>query len=173
LDRDPISINILFDECIGQRVAESLVNVLQLDTRFSLNAEYLKRWIAEGASDQEWVPRARDERRFVITADSGRQRKGPPLQLLLPYHGVSGAFFTGGVHNKPQVEKARAILSLWSHIVDAAIEDTVGRYRMGIHTKAKNGLVSTFAWKEWPLSKKEQERLRDEQGSFRETFDFK
>ena len=172
MDGDTLSIRLLFDECIGDAVAKSLVRVLQFDSRFSIDAQYLKQWLVEGIGDEKWVPRARDEKRFVITADRGRKHKGPPLQILLPLHGVSGVFFTGGLHNKPQAEKARAVISMWGHIVDASLTQNYSRYKIGIQSKAKTDLTGSYYWRKWPLSEPEYDRLNEEKGWFPEKLDF-
>lgn len=106
------SINLLFDETVGEPVARATIEVLKF-SHHEIDAVCMKDFEGKGAKDDHWVLRAAKEGRFVITGDRGRFRDRAPLDILLPYHGVSGAFMTGKLHSgRSQFEKARAIITL-------------------------------------------------------------
>jgi len=146
-------LKLLFDETIGHPIANAIIEVLKFDQRFDLDAVTMCNFAGKGAKDPHWIILAKKQKRLVITGDRGRKKDGAPLDLLLPYNGVTGVFMTGQLHSgRPQLEKARAIISLWPHIVETADETPGKRFKMRIAGKS-------FSLEEWPLNVKSQERM--------------
>lgn len=155
------SIKLLFDETIGPPIAKAVIELLKFTTP-DLDAVTISEYMGSGTKDPHWVFKASQEQRFVITGDRGKKKDGAPLDILLPYHGVSGAFMTGVLHSKrKQFEKARAVISLWPDILDAANGTAGMRYSMRIVGKS-------FDLVEWPLDDKAKRRQVELLGKFPE-----
>lgn len=142
-------VKLLFDETIGEPIARAAIDFLNWDKSCEIDAQFMRSFMGEGTGDSEWVPRAAAERRFVITGDRGKSSRSAPLDLLLPYLGVSGVFMTGALHESKQFQRMRAVITLWPHIVEAAAGRPATRYRMRIDRER-----ASFAWAEWPLNDK-------------------
>lgn len=164
-------VRLLFDECIGENVARALVKVLAFNKNEQIDAVYMKSWLREGVKDTEWVPTARREGRFVITTDCGKRNDGAPLNLLLPKHGVSGAFITPTIHGRNQADKARAVMAVWPHIAIATRGIKGVRYKIRINSKIGDEIQS-FGWFDWPLSERDDEKIKESTGRFRERLPF-
>ena len=155
-------VKLLFDETIGAPIARALIDVARHHTEYTVDAVVMGDFEGCGSKDDHWAVRAQLEGRFVITGDRGRG-DGPPLDILLPYLGVSAAFMTGTLQSKrPQFEKARSVLFLWPAIVAAASASTPGtRYRMRC-------LGDGYHFAEWPLNDKARRRQVELLGKFPE-----
>lgn len=156
------SVKILFDETMGAPVVRAAIEAIKFDRKYEVEAVYMKDLVGSGAKDEEWVPKAAEGNWFVITGDRGRGKLSTPLPLLLPYHGISAAFMTGGLQSKrPQFEKLRATIFLWPQIRDAALGARGLRYRMQIQGES-------FRFVEWPLDENTMKRQIELLGRFAE-----
>lgn len=156
-------LNLLFDENLGIPIARAVFEVLKFDKSVDVYAEYMVDWIRAGCKDDEWVPKAKSEGKFVITGDKGKRRDGAPLDLLLPFHGVSACYFTGGLQARKQIEKARALIHVWPELVKRVAKDKQGtRYSLRM-----NG--TSYSLTEWPLNEAAKARQVKELGRFPET----
>jgi hypothetical protein len=156
------SINIVFDQTLGPKVARAIIEVLKLDKSVDLNAVSMADWAGPSAKDEDWCIRARDERRFVVTGDRGRLGIGAPLHLLLPYVGVSAAYLTPSLQSRSGIEQARAVVSVWPDLKEASGGTAGARYSIGISRDA-------FSWSDWELKEHERKRQEAELGRFSES----
>lgn len=146
----------MFDETFGEPVARAALGLLEYDSTITIEPAFMRKWIGEGVKDNVWAKRAGKEGWFVLTCDRGKTQDGAPLDLLLPYHGVSAAFLTPTLHGRKQFEKLRAVLSLWPKIMRGATGPSGIRYSMGI--RAVHNDDDGFSWREWPLTEKQKKR---------------
>jgi hypothetical protein len=156
-------IRLLFDETIGDPVVCALAGLLRFEKQISIEAQSMRQFLGAGTKDSEWVGKAAAEEWFVITGDRGKKNDGAPLDLLLPFHGISGAFLTGRLHGeRSQFEKMRAILVIWPHLLEAIQNGPRGvRYKISIDG-------SSFGWRMWPLDEKASQRQVELLGKFPE-----
>lgn len=162
MDSRSSGIKLLFDETVGEPIARAILDVLRFDDRYQIDGTTIKDYLGKGTLDSDWVPQVAKEGRFVITGDRGRRRDGAPLDLLIPFHGASGAFMTGKLQGSKQVEKARSVIVLWPHIVKAATGTPGMRYRMRI-------AGDSFSWADWPLNDAAKRRQVELLGKFPKT----
>ncbi len=115
-------MKLLLDECIPSGISGSIAKFMAAAKPPVETVHMIVFTGKQGEPDDVWVPKAANEGWFVITGDSVRSKEGPPLHRLLPEHGVSAAFLSGKLQQKPGFEKVRAVISLLDALRDAAAQ---------------------------------------------------
>ncbi|MBS0657720.1 MAG: hypothetical protein JSR82_05660 [Verrucomicrobia bacterium] len=121
-------MKLLFDENFGRPLVGALAEVV----KFSREPHEL-RHIGElrtlGGPDDEWIPQIAGGDWLVVSGDRGKQG-GPKLPRLCLEAGVTHVLVSGRMHNSPQFEKARAVLSVWPELMKAAEGPRGERYSL-------------------------------------------
>jgi hypothetical protein len=109
-------IKLFFDNCIGPPISKSIGGVL---CYHSLNpkVKHLKDFFDESIKDDEWIPQIAKDSWIIITADRAKKYGGPKLPAICKKFNVTHILISGKLHNAPQFEKARAIISLFPRII--------------------------------------------------------
>lgn len=139
-------IRLLFDECLGAPIMESLAPLLaQGSDRFRLM--HVLEFQKQGVPDSEWVPRIAAEGWIVITTDRGKRNKREAHEEKLPYlcrlYRVTHILLSATLHHRRGIEKAIAIASVWSGLIAAASATRGTRFSLQITAAGHARLVNT------------------------------
>jgi len=122
-------IKLFFDNCIGTSISRSIGNVIDFH-RLKPKVKHIQDFFDASITDDKWIPAIADENWIVITSDKAKRRGGAKLPSICKRYDVTHILISGKLHNAPQFEKARAIISLFPQIVSAAEEPSGTRYSM-------------------------------------------
>jgi hypothetical protein len=149
-------VKLFLDDCISPRLAPVLQSVLDLGTTKAV-VHHFDQLAASGTGDDLWVPRAAEDGYVVVTKDSGRKRRGPPLQLLLPAWNIPAIFCYRKLNLQPSFVQASAIVAILPGLVGTSrAGPPKGRYRLKM-TEAQCG--PRFSLEPWPLSRQERDGM--------------
>lgn len=121
-------MKLLFDENFGRPLVEALGRLIKF-SREEVEVRHIIELRHGGRKDDEWVPEVAGGDWLVLTCDRGKSA-GPKLPQLCREAGLSHVLVSGGLHNSPQFEKARAVLAVWPALVEACAEAAGTRFSL-------------------------------------------
>lgn len=134
-------LRLFFDENIGVKILEAMKGLLKYYEN-KHEHEIIIKHISEtggmGATDDIWVPKLKNQGWIVFTADRGRNGR-VRLPSICIQNGITHVLFSSSIHGAPQFEKARAILTVWSEILD--INPLGGRYSLQYASTKKTAVL--------------------------------
>ena len=112
-------IKLLFDECLTGPVVEQLCKLLAYSKRI-VEHKLLPDIVKRGTTDDEWVPKIKDDGFIVVTGDSGRigGTKGTKLPFVCQRYSVTYVMLSGSIQQKSGFEKARAFMAVWEEVCE-------------------------------------------------------
>ena len=120
---------ILFDENLGKPLVAAIAGLVRF-SRDECDICHLIDFVGrEGEKDEAWIPRLKADGWLVITADRGKSG-GSKLPQICRKERVTHVLISGKLHNRPQFEKARAILVTWPDILNASSGTQGARFRI-------------------------------------------
>ena len=122
-------VKLFFDNCIGSPISDAIGNMLRFHNVKPV-VRHIKEYFDQSTPDDIWIPQIAKEGWIVITADKAKRYGGPKLPTICKNEKLTHILISGKLHNAPQFEKARAIISLFPKIVTAAKEPSGTRYSM-------------------------------------------
>lgn len=128
-------MKLLFDENFGLPLVKALRGLIAFSRELT-EAQHIIELQHSGAKDAEWIPKIAAGGWIVLTADRGRSA-GAKLPQLCRAAGITHVLVSGSLHNRPQFEKARAVLVVWPQLAAMAAEPPGGsfslRYSHALH----------------------------------------
>ncbi|MCB9211593.1 MAG: hypothetical protein H6609_19695 [Ignavibacteriales bacterium] len=122
-------IRLFFDNCIGTSISRSIGKVLEFH-RLKPEVKHIQDFFIASITDDKWVPKIAKEKWIVVTTDKAKRYGGAKLPSICKKYNVTHILISGKLHNAPQFEKARAIISLFPQIVKGAEEPLGTRFSM-------------------------------------------
>lgn len=109
-------IQLIFDECIGKPILQTLHGFLDFSKHAFEIAHVLDHY-AQGTWDQEWVPRLAAGW-IVVSGDrgTGSKRKGTPLPRICQASGITHVLYGPSLMHKSGWHKMQAIVTVWDQI---------------------------------------------------------
>jgi hypothetical protein len=111
-------LKLMFDECVGKPVMDSLPGLLGFSKHEFELAHVLDKQ-QQGIWDENWIPSLAADGWIVVTGDRGKRggrKKGEKLPIVCQQHGVTHIMIGPSLHDQPSFAKAQAIISLWDQI---------------------------------------------------------
>jgi PIN like domain len=101
-------MKLLFDENFGRPLVSALKGLLAF-SRDCPEVRHILELQTAGKKDPDWVPQLASNGWVILTCDRGKSA-GPKLPQLCRAYRITHVLISGGLHNSPQFEKARAVL---------------------------------------------------------------
>jgi PIN like domain len=110
-------LKLLFDECVGKPVVDSLAALVSYTEPPPLVGHILD-FVRQGTPDDVWIPRIAAEEWIIVSGDSGKRRRERKLPFVCKKYGVTHVLFSGKLHQWSSVRKVQAIMQVWDQIVE-------------------------------------------------------
>jgi hypothetical protein len=130
-----LDIRILFDECLPRPILERIAEFIGPKELQGITLSHLFEIAPAGTFDEIWIPRLKDERWTVVSADGGRRpnrSRGRKLPHLCAEYGITLIILSPAVHQRKAMDKARTILSVWDQIVRIATDESLIGHRFAL-----------------------------------------
>ena len=134
---------LLFDENFGGPIVDALKRLVHFQ-REPPEVRGIREFVSSGTHDEEWVQKLANEGWIVVSADRGKQCGGAKLPQVCAEHGVTHVLLSNSVHELPQFEKMRAILSVWDQLCQLVTADKGTRYRLRFNPDRTKALLEPF-----------------------------
>ena len=123
-------LRVMFDENMGRPLVRALSKLLAFHDPPPVVMHLIDFEHHQGADDRVWIPKLVDDGWVVVSSDRGRKKRYAQLPTICQKLRVTHFLFSGALHNSKQFEKARAVITLWPRIVEAATDARGKRYLM-------------------------------------------
>ena len=112
-----MNVKFLVDENIGKPITLDLAKLLRWH-RPQAEVIHLNDFMEKsGVSDDKWIPKAAEENAIIITGDSAKKSNRNPLPRICRNNRVRHVLFSRAFCQRPQFEKARAIIVVWPELL--------------------------------------------------------
>jgi hypothetical protein len=128
----------MFDENMGKPVVAALAKLLAYAKPPPIVEHVIDFEGHNGVDDRVWIPKLAALDCVVFSSDTGRHKREARLPMICQGNGITLFLFSPTLHNSSQFEKARAVVSLWPSIMEAANGPRGKRYSIqrgpGLHS---------------------------------------
>jgi PIN like domain len=111
-------LKLMFDECIGKPVMESLPQLLSFSKHDQFELGHVLDRQKQGIHDEDWIPQLAPEGWIVVTGDRGKggKKKGEKLPFVCMRNQVTHIMLGPSLLHKPSFDKVVAIVQVWDEI---------------------------------------------------------
>jgi hypothetical protein len=118
-------LKLLFDENMSRPLVEALAVFLSRSPHPTHVEHYLQQF-PSGASDQDWIPAAKNNGFCIVSADRGKRYGGDKLPLICRDCGVTHILYSRSAEVLRQWEKLRGVVVVWPRLIQLVDSEPPG-----------------------------------------------